>query len=157
MYGTKKKDFACASALITYTNSLITSPLTSSVFGGGFFPRQRLDSVQEAFLLVLRSSCGLASSSERGSRMLKLSTMSRHSGLSPAMFPSAHTAWREGGREGRGGEGGREGRGGGREGGRGGRGGREAGRGGRQGREGGREGRRVGRVGRQGRWMCEHE
>ena len=92
-------------------HSSTSSPQTSSVSGGGFFPRQRLDSVHEAFLFVLRSSCGIASSRDRGSRMPKPSTMSRHSGLSPAMFPRAQTAWRgrEGGREGGGGgEGGRE-------------------------------------------------
>lgn len=64
--------------------------LTSSNSGWGL-PRQKLDNVQVAFLSIESLELSL-SWARRGCSALCSRTMSRHTGESPAMFPSAQTA-----------------------------------------------------------------
>jgi hypothetical protein len=58
--------------------------------GWGFFPRQKLLSVQVAFLNI-DSLWFSFKSANRGWRAPACRTISRHLGESPAMFPRAHT------------------------------------------------------------------
>ena len=74
----------------------MNNELTISVEGSGFLPLQRLERVQAAFLRTVSLMPGKAMSFSRSGIISEPRTTSRHSGLSPAMFPSAHTAWREG-------------------------------------------------------------
>ena len=66
--------------------------LTTSEGGSGFLPLQRLDSVHAAFLRTVRFRSGTSRSFSRCGIMAEPRITSRHSGLSPAMFPSAQTA-----------------------------------------------------------------
>lgn len=71
----------------------ITFQHTKFQSGGGFLPRQKLERVHVAFLSIeiLLFSWSKAS---KGKSEFSRSTMSRQRGLSPAMFPSAQTAYR---------------------------------------------------------------
>ena len=68
--------------------------LTISAGGSGFLPRQRLERVHVAFLNTGNLSSGMESRFRRRGITPEPRTTSRHSELSPAMFPSAQTAWR---------------------------------------------------------------
>lgn len=70
--------------------------LTISILGSGFFPRHRLCKVQVAFFSTQSFKSGCRRRAKRGGIMPAPRTTSRHSGLSPAILPSAHTTWREG-------------------------------------------------------------
>ena len=64
---------------------------TFAKFGDGFFPLHKLDMVHVAFRNI-DNFCAVFKILRRGSTMPASITMSRHSGLSPAMLPKAQIA-----------------------------------------------------------------